>query len=63
MKTRLVLGLLLVPVLAWSALADNPPTNTTNLPKVLIIGDSISIGYTPLASHALQFADASHISL
>ena len=61
MKTRLVLGLLLVPVLAWSAVADNLPTNTTNLPKVLIIGDSISLGYTPVVQNLLQgVADVSH---
>ena len=61
MKTRLVLGLLLVPVLAWSAVTNNPPTTVTSLPKVLIIGDSISLGYTPVVQNLLQgVADVSH---
>ena len=61
MNTRLVLGLLLGPVLAWSAVAAEPSTAVTNLPKVLIIGDSISIGYTPVVQKLLEgVADVSH---
>ena len=61
MKPRLILGLLLVSVLAGSAVAASPPTATTNLPKVLIIGDSISLGYTPVVQDLLQgVAEVSH---
>ena len=61
MKRRIILGLLLATVLAWSARAADLPTVTTNLPKVLLIGDSISIGYTPVVQQLLQgVADVSH---
>jgi len=61
MKTRIIFGLLLATVLAWSARAADLPTVATNLPKVLLIGDSISIGYTPVVQQLLQgVADVSH---
>jgi len=61
MKTRIIFGLLLATVLAWSARAADLPTVTTNLPKVLLIGDSISIGYTPVVQQLLKgVADVSH---
>lgn len=44
MKTRwILLSSLMVCVTLWAVRADEPPGS--NLPKVLIIGDSISIGY------------------
>ena len=46
MKTFFTTLLLLTVIALSSAFADDAPKDA-GLPKVLIIGDSISIGYTP----------------
>ena len=54
MKTRIVCGLLLLPFLALSTVAADATNNAGKLPKVLIIGDSISEGYTPVVKEKLK---------
>ena len=64
MNTRISFAWLLAPLLALSAVAADLPTHGTNtvaaltpaanLPKVFIIGDSISMGYTPVVQQKLK---------
>lgn len=53
-RTFLKTSLLLSPVVAFPQLAFS--RQIKGLPKVLIIGDSISIGYTPFVKEYLQFS-------
>ena len=53
MKKLLTTLLLLAPILCPALLAEEPPAEAS-LPKVLIIGDSISLGFTP---HVVQQLD------
>ena len=63
MKMRIVCGLFLLPFLALPAVAADATNTAANLPKVLIIGDSISEGYTPVVKVLLrEVADVSHPS-
>ena len=45
---------LLCTIIPVSLLHAEKPSDQANLPKVLIIGDSISIGYTPFVAEALK---------
>ena len=54
MIMRIAFGLLLLPWLALSARAADPAPDPAKLPKVLLIGDSISMGYTPVVQKLLQ---------
>ena len=53
MKKLLTTLLLLAPILCPALLAEVPPAEAS-FPKVLIIGDSISLGFTP---HVVQQLD------
>ena len=61
MKTRIAFRLLLVSCLTLSVCAAAPPAPTAKLPKVLIIGDTISEGYTPMVQdNLIKIAEVSH---
>lgn len=55
MKRAALIAAVLVPALSMiSSVAGAPPDAPAGLPRVLIIGDSISIGYTPFLAKLLK---------
>jgi hypothetical protein len=46
--------LCVLPVASWAAAADAPAKSEAELPRVLIIGDSISMGYTPFVKEMMK---------
>ena len=56
MTGRLILAVILTGLFVEpaSARSEDAPAKTKRLPKVLIIGDSISLGYTPVVVKQLK---------
>lgn len=61
MRISLIKSLLLVAISSQALLATEPPAAEVALPKVLIIGDSISMAFTPHVAEQLEgTADVKH---